>query len=111
MTALLVVVGAALGGALRHTVATALDGRRPQGTLLVNLLGSGLLGVSAALALDGRGWALVATGFCGGLTTFSSFAVQAVDRPPAEGSAYVAATVVGSLGLCAAGWWVGSVLG
>ena len=110
MTAFLVALGAALGGALRHAVAQALDAGWPAGTLLVNVTGSGLLGLSGALALDGGAWALVATGFCGALTTYSSFAVQAVDRPARSGAAYVAATVVGSLGLCAAGWWLGSVV-
>lgn len=111
MTAVLVALGAALGGAMRHAVAIALDDRWPSGTLLVNVAGSGLLGLSSALALDDRAWALVATGFCGALTTYSSLAVQAVDRSRGLATAYVAATVVGSLGLCALGWWAGTALG
>ena len=110
LTALLVALGAALGGMLRHALSVALDGRWPAGTLLVNVVGSGLLGVTAALGLGGATWALVGTGFCGALTTFSSFAVQAVDRPPREGAAYVVATVAGSVGLCAAGWCLGTAL-
>lgn len=110
MIPLLVALGAALGGALRHASTVALDGRWPVGTLLVNVAGSGLLGLSLALALDGRGWAFFATGFCGALTTFSSFAVQAVDRPLVPGTIYVIATVAGSLGLCAVGWWFGTGL-
>lgn len=111
MTPLLVALGAALGGALRYVVATALDDRWPAGTLLVNVLGSGLLGLVSALALGGHGWALVATGLCGAFTTFSAFAVQAVERPPRAATAYVVATVLGSLGLCAVGWWVGTAIG
>lgn len=110
MTPLLVALGAALGGALRHALTTALDGRWPTGTLLVNAAGSGLVGLTSALALDGRAWAFVATGFCGAFTTYSSFAVQAVDRPRRLATAYVAATVVASLLLCAAGWYAGTVL-
>lgn len=110
MTPLLVALGAALGGAVRHALATALDGRWPVGTLLVNAGGSGLLGLTSALALDGRAWAFVATGFCGALTTYSSFAVQAVDRPRRLATAYVAATVAGSLLLCAGGWWAGTAV-
>ena len=107
---LLVALGAAVGAPLRYTVAHVLDGGRPVGTLLVNVAGSGLLGLFAGLALGDRWWALLATGFCGALTTYSAFAVQAVDRPRAEGAAYVVATVVGSIGLCAVGWWLGALL-
>ena len=111
MTPVLVAVGAAHGGALRYVVSTTLDDRWPTGTLLVNVLGSGLLGLASALALDGRAWALAATGFCGAFTTFSAFAVQAVERPRREATAYVVATVVGSVALCAAGWWLGTAIG
>lgn len=105
MTALLVVLGAAVGAPLRYAVAHALDDRWPAGTLLVNVLGSGLAGCFAALALSEGAWALLVTGFCGGLTTYSSCAVRAVDlgRP---GLAYAAGTIV--LSVAAAG--VGFVL-
>jgi CrcB protein len=110
MTPLLVALGAAIGGVVRHALTTALDGRWPLGTLLVNAGGSALLGLGSALALDGHVWAFVATGFCGALTTYSSFAVQAIDRPRAVATAYIAATVASSLVLCAAGWYAGTVL-
>jgi fluoride exporter len=108
VTAVLVALGAAVGGIVRYVVTLRLDGRRPAGTLAVNVAGSGVVGLAAALALDGRTWALVATGLCGALTTFSGFAVQAVDSAPRERASYVVATVVGSVGLCAVGWWLGT---
>ncbi|WP_148573086.1 fluoride efflux transporter FluC [Nocardioides caldifontis] len=108
MTVLCVVVGAALGAPLRFLVAHWLDGRTPWGTAAVNVVGSGLLGLFAALSLDDRGWALLGVGFCGGLTTFSAFAVQAVGLGPRRGSAYVVGTVVLSLAACAVGFAAGS---
>lgn len=110
MTALLVVLGAAVGAPLRYACSHLLDGAWPRGTLLVNTLGSGLFGLCAALSLGDAAWALLATGFCGAFTTFSSFAVQATGRPAREATGYVAATVVLAIGACALGWALGSAL-
>ncbi|WP_374457833.1 CrcB family protein [Nocardioides sp.] len=110
MTALLVVAGAAVGAPLRYVVAHLLDGRWPTGTLLVNVVGSGLLGLFAALSLGDAGWALLGTGFCGAFTTFSSFAVQTVDRPARTATAYAVATTVLAVAACALGWVLGSAV-
>ena len=110
MIALLVVLGAAAGAALRYTLSVALDARWPSGTLLANTAGSGLFGCFAALTLSDATWALLGTGFCGAFTTFSSFAVQAVDAPPRRAAAYVLATVVLTVGACVLGWQLGSSL-
>ncbi len=72
----------------------------------MNGVGSFLLGWFSGLGLDGGGLALLGTGFCGALTTYSSFAAQAYDRGPRLGSATVVATVVPALALC----WAGFVL-
>jgi fluoride exporter len=108
VTALLVALGAAVGAPLRHVLGRALDGEFPSGLLLVNAVGSGLFGVFAALSLDAGGWALLGTGFCGAFTSFSSFAVQAVERAPRVASAYVLATTVLSVGACTLGWVLGT---
>ena len=110
MTALLVALGAAVGTPLRYALSHLLDDRWPFGTLLVNVVGSLLIGGFAALALDGQGWALLATGFCGGLTSFSAFAVQSVERGPRLGAAYATATAVLTLAACALGFALGSAL-
>ncbi|MDR7252036.1 CrcB protein [Nocardioides sp. BE266] len=110
MNALLVVLGAAVGAPLRYAVAHLLDDRWPTGTLLVNAVGAGLFGLFAALSLGDQGWALLGTGFCGAFTTFSSFAVQAVDRPARAAAAYVVATTLLAVGGCALGWVLGSSL-
>ena len=108
MTALLVALGAAVGAPLRLVGAHYLDGRFPRGTLLVNVAGSAVLGLCTALALSGNALALLGSGFCGGLTTYSAFAVQTVDRGPRVGTAYAAATVVLSLVAAALGYALGT---
>jgi CrcB protein len=84
MTALLVIAGAALGAPLRYLVDLFVqsrhDGLMPWGTLAVNVSGSLLLGVVAGVvdATGGHEWllALLGTGFCGALTTFSTFSFE-----------------------------------
>ena len=96
MTALLVAVGAAFGAALRLLVARALPGLRA--TLVVNVVGSGVLG--ALFGSSRSTYALLGIGFCGALTTFSSFAVEAVEsRSPR----YVVLTIVLCLAAAALG--------
>ncbi|HTW16641.1 MAG TPA: CrcB family protein [Nocardioides sp.] len=108
MTGLLVALGAAAGSSLRYVVAQRWDGRFPRGTLAVNVLGSLLLGLLAALSVSGQLAALLGTGFCGGFTTYSAFAVQAHGLGPRRGTAYVVVTTVLAMGACALGFWVGS---
>jgi CrcB protein len=110
VTALLVALGAAVGAPLRYACAHTLDERWPSGTLLVNSLGSLLIGFFAALSLGDQAWALLATGFCGGLTSFSSFAVQSVERGARLGPAYVAVSTVASIALCFVGFALGTAL-
>ena len=107
MTVLLVAVGAAVGAPLRYALAR-LDGAFPAGMLAVNAIGSGLFGLFAAMSLGEASWALLGTGFCGAFTSFSSFAVQTVERPARLATAYVVATTVLSVGACAAGWCLGT---
>ncbi len=111
MTALLVALGAAVGAPLRLVLASALDGRFPTGLLLVNVAGAGLFGAFAALSLGDAAWALLGVGLCGGFTSFSTFAVQIVERPVRIATTYVVATTVLSVGSCALGWALGSRLG
>lgn len=82
---LLIATGGAVGSVARYWMANAIDGRHttgfPWGTVLVNILGSFVIGAAAALVL-GRGlWTdnarlFVMVGICGGFTTFSSFSLQ-----------------------------------
>ena len=103
----LVAVGAAVGAPVRYAVAEWLDRRTlPWGTIAVNWAGSLLLGWCSGRGLSADPMALLGTGFCGGLTTFSAFAVQTHERGGRWGSANVLLTVVPALGLC----WLGFLL-
>ena len=107
MTPLLVAVGAAVGAALRFHVAHRLDDRFPRGTLLVNVAGSFVLGLLSGAAVSADGLALLGTGFCGGLTTYSAFAVQTRDRGgTCSGMAYPVLTIGLALAACALGFWL-----
>lgn len=110
-TALLVALGAALGAPLRYVLTLRLDGRFPTGLLLVNVAGSGLFGAFAAQSLGEAGWALLGTGLCGGFTSFSSFAVQSVERSARPAATYVVSTTVLSVAACTLGWVLSSRLG
>jgi len=111
--ALYVAIGGAIGSVLRYAV-TILAAARwgpavPWGTLIVNVAGSFVIGVVAELA-TGRGAFLspgarifIATGLCGGFTTFSSYSLDALnlarDGAAAPALLYVLGSVV--LGLAA----------
>jgi len=118
MTLLLVALGAAIGAPTRYVVAHLLDGqllegilhggRLHGGTILVNVAGSFLLGLFSGLALTGSTIALLGTGFCGALTTYSAFAVQSHAQGWRLGAMNIALTVVPALGLCWLGFWLGA---
>ncbi len=107
MTVLLVALGAAIGAPLRFLAAHHFDGRAPWGTLAVNVLGSTALGLLSALSLSGSAMALWGTGLCGGFTTYSAFAVQAVGLGRVVGTAYAVATLT----MCVLGAGLGFALG
>ncbi|QNN54883.1 CrcB family protein [Nocardioides mesophilus] len=104
----MVALGAAVGAPLRYLAGHLFDDVLPLGTIAVNVAGSFLLGWFSALGLDGSSTALLGTGFCGGLTTYSAFAVHTHDRGPWLGSVTVLITLVPALLACALGFWLGS---
>jgi CrcB protein len=114
VTPLLVVAGALVGAPLRllATRIAGRDGRDPAaGTLAVNVAGSAVLGVVLGLSTV-PAWAvvLVGTGFCGTLTTFSTFGADVVrlleERALGRALAYLGASLVLGLGAAAAGYAV-----
>jgi CrcB protein len=123
VTVLLVALGAAVGAPVRYLVDRAVQARHdsvlPWGTLTVNAVGSLLLGlIAGALAAGGpgRGFAALAgTGFCGGLTTFSTFGYETVrlveDGSRTAAAVNVAANVVVGLAAVSAGWAAGLTIG
>lgn len=101
---ILVALGGAAGSVLRFVIAARLNAALPYGTLTVNILGSLLMGLLMGWLLrEPRGWlyALLAVGFLGGLTTFSSFAFDLWKLIQAQNlllaSVYLLLSVVGSV--------------
>jgi len=82
---LLVFIGGGFGSTLRYVIGKYLNttetGGIPWGTFTANILGSLLIGIILGLAAKNNSLSqnqtlLLATGFCGGFTTFSSFAYE-----------------------------------
>src|SRR5665213_1509515 len=84
-----VMAGSALGGGLRYTIARltlAVSAGFPYGTVLINVLGSFVIGYFGTLTLQTGKYPasdnvrlFVMVGICGGFTTFSSFSLQTFD--------------------------------
>ena len=81
-----VLVAGAVGAVLRYALSRAFPvrpGHLPGGILIVNVVGSGVAGVLIGLAeraaLDGDLRLILVTGFCGGLTTFSTWTVETIE--------------------------------
>lgn len=113
--AVLAVVACGLGAVTRYGInQLGAQSRWPWPTLVANILGSGVIGAVAAAVLVSHapaGWLLVlGGGFAGGLSTVSTFAVDALvlwragDRKSAV--SYVVVTVVTGTGATALGWAV-----
>jgi fluoride exporter len=118
--ALMVALGAAVGAPARYLTDRAVQSRHrsgfPWGTATVNVAASLVLGViiGAATGLSADVQALVATGFCGALSTFSTFSFETV-RLWADGRRWAATiNVVGSVvigtGAGALGYVIGQAL-
>lgn len=114
-----IAVGGALGATSRYGALlwarAALGDAFPFGTLVVNVVGSGLLGVVSALALRDAGlspcWSVgLSVGFLGAFTTFSAFSFDAYvlmqSGRVSMALAYVAASVLLSIGAFAAAHWL-----
>jgi fluoride exporter len=122
MTALLVVLGAAVGAPLRYLTDRAVQARHdsvfPWGTLAVNVAGSFLLGLLyrgvTAHAVPGGAMALAGTGFCGALTTYSTFGYETIrlveERSRFYALANVSASLVAGLGSALTGAAVATAL-
>ena len=104
---LLVAVGAVPGALLRWQFSVVLHDR----DVLVNVLGSLILGLLLGLPYRPRLQLLAGIGFCGSLTTFSSWMVNSVDLIN-SGEALAALGLIGmtlglGLGGAALGLWIG----
>ncbi|HEX6995438.1 MAG TPA: fluoride efflux transporter CrcB [Gammaproteobacteria bacterium] len=110
MSYLWVALGGALGSMSRYAVGRVVarfaEGAFPWSTLIVNVSGSLLIGVLAALAADGRAplsseaRAFLLVGVLGGFTTFSSFSLETLSLVRDGQWVGAAVNVLASVGLC-----------
>jgi CrcB protein len=105
----LIGLGGGLGSVLRYLVSRVVQTRMglvfPYGTLVVNVLGCFVIGIVlgfAARSRVGSEWhVFLATGLCGGFTTFSTFSLETVtllrDGHTQQALYYVAVSLIAGL--------------
>ena len=109
---ILIAVGAILGAFLRYkmTESPLLLGALPVNVLIVNVIGSFILGLFAVITLhwnlDQRYTLFLAVGFCGSLTTMSSFAFETSNLLANKQLSLVAFNIVANVGLS-----IGAIIG
>ena len=119
-TVLWVALGAAIGAPARYLTDRAVQGWHdsvfPWGTLTVNMVGSFVLGLLTAMStnLSPAVSATVGVGFCGALTTYSTFSYEILrlleDRARFYALANVGASLLGGFGAVGLGWTLGTWL-
>jgi fluoride exporter len=117
MTVLMIALGAAFGAPARYLTDRALQARLgtvfPWGTLTVNLVASLVLGflTGASSSVNADVTALLGTGFCGALSTYSTFSFETMrlvqDGARFYAAANVAVSLVAGIGAAALGWSLG----
>ena len=117
---LLVGAGGAVGSMARYGVSYIMskfliDPYKFSATFTINIIGSLIIGILFGLTARNQwmkegGYLLLASGFCGGFTTFSSFALETVNLlqkgQPFLSFAYVLLSVVVGLLVCRLGIWM-----
>ena len=117
-----IAVGGSAGSILRWLLSLRLNAlfpALPPGTLTVNLIGGFIIGAAMAFflrnpELDPAWKLLIITGFCGGLTTFSTFSLEIVTMMQSGNYLWAMTSafthVLGSLLMTFAGFWLVSLL-
>jgi len=114
----LVAIGGLVGCVARYWLAGLVQGLTdhgfPSGTFAVNVLGSFVVGLVMALSLD-RGLVsddlriLLATGFCGGFTTMSTFSYETMALIRDGEHLLALGNVSATFAACLGAVWLGSI--
>lgn len=117
--ALFVGLGGMLGSMLRFLISQWIlkftPGVAPSGTLLVNVIGSFLLGFLFHYfgKMERPYYLLLTSGFCGGFTTFSTFSVENIDllltNNISSALLYISLSLVLGLSAAGLGWYLGKM--
>ena len=105
-------LGAVAGAFVRYKLAESplVLGTLPLNILIINIVGSFVLGVFSILALlwhlDARYSLFLAVGFCGSLTTMSSFALETTEMFEDRQFANIAINILANVGLS-----IGAIVG
>ncbi|HRO43318.1 MAG TPA: fluoride efflux transporter CrcB [Flavipsychrobacter sp.] len=118
-TLFLVGFGGALGSMLRYAISIysnkLFTQHFPFATFSINIIGCFLIGLLFGLGqrhqfLQGDVWLVLATGFCGGFTTFSAFALENINLLEKQHSfvslCYSLLSVVLGIAFCRLGIWL-----
>lgn len=117
ISCLYVVIGGALGTFARYAISVAalpISHRLPWGTIIINIVGSFIIGFFGTLTLASGRFPVsenirlfVMVGVCGGFTTFSSFSLQTLDLLRIGAVGRAAANIGLSIALCVAAVAIG----
>jgi CrcB protein len=119
MRMLYIAVGGCVGTLARYWLAGVVQrfsgGEFPAGILVVNILGSFVLGVIMGLSLE-RGLSedmrlALSVGLCGGFTTMSQFSYQTMALLEHGNSSYAVIYIAATFVVCLAAVWLGGAVG
>nr|WP_263312920.1 CrcB family protein [Mammaliicoccus sp. Marseille-Q6498] len=115
MTLIFIMISSGIGAVCRHLtneiVKKTFNTSFPVATLIVNILGSFMIGIAAQfLQNDTQSYAMIAIGFCGGYTTFSTHFLEIYERYLLKSYKqmviYLLMTIILSISACLVGYYV-----